>query len=85
MKRMQLLKIEDAITQTTVHDNIMELINYSLHDVDLGLFLSSFNWNKLEILKLVKTGLSDNQLNTLLNHVLNSKVHTLVLSNNNLS
>ena len=52
--------------------------------MDLSLYLQTLEWDTLEVIKLVKTGLSDSQLNELLNFIFNSKVHTLVLSGNSL-
>lgn len=45
MKRMQILRVQEVLRETVVKENYIELINESLHDVDIGLYLSNFNWN----------------------------------------
>ena len=82
---MQILRIQEILKETVVKDNYIELINESLHDVDIGLYLSNFNWNEIEIIKFVRTSLTDDQLNTILNYLMKSKVKALVLSSNNLT
>lgn len=52
--------------------------------MDLDLYLQHWDRQTLEVIKLVKTGLGDQQLNQLLNFTLDSKVETLVLSGNHL-
>ena len=51
----------------------------------MSLYLSQCDWEHVEIIKFVKTNLSDSQLNDLLNYTYHSKVNTLVLSGNNLT
>ena len=50
--------------------------------MEITLFLDRFDWCKLDVVKLVRTNLSDAQLNELLNFSVNSSVTTLVLSGN---
>ena len=85
MKRMQILRVQEVLKETVVKDNYIELINESLHDVDMNLFLRNFNWNDIEIVKFVRTSLNDEQLNVTMNYLIKSKVKALVLSNNNLT
>lgn len=51
------------------------------------MLLNSIDWNyrNIEIVKFIKTSLSDQQLNQLLNFLVQSNVHTLMLSYNNLT
>ncbi len=49
------------------------------------MYMSYFDWEQVEIIKIVKANLSDSQLNEILNYILNSKVTSLVVSNNNLT
>jgi hypothetical protein len=60
---MQMLKVEEATAETTCQHNCLELINYSVAELDLTLYLESWDWQSLEVLKFVKTGLTDSQLN----------------------
>jgi len=70
-----------------VSDNYIELVGHSLTDCNLTLLLSQVNWQQhnIEIVKFIKTGLTDVQLNQLLNFLIHTGVHTLMLSYNNLS
>ena len=55
----------------------------------MNLYLQQFDWqnpnNPIEIVKFVRTGLNDDQLNILLNYLVQSRVKALVLSANNLT
>ena len=55
----------------------------------MNLYLQQFDWqnptNPIEIVKFVRTGLNDDQLNILLNYLVKSRVKALVLSANNLT
>ena len=55
----------------------------------MNLYLQQFNWQDpdrpIEIVKFVRTGLTDDQLNILLNYLVKSRVTALVLSGNNLT
>lgn len=67
--------------------NYISIVGQNLAECNLLLLLSQIDWNhrNIEIVKLIKTGLSDLQLNQLLNFLVRSKVHTLMLSYNNLT
>lgn len=73
--------------ETTLSENFISIVGQNLADCNLTLLLSQINWNykNIEIVKLIKTGLNDLQLNQLLNFLVRSKVHTLMLSYNNLT
>lgn len=53
----------------------------------MGLYLEQFDWKRtnIEIVKFVKTSMTDEQLNILLNFLIKSNVKALVLSGNNLT
>ena len=57
--------------------------------MDMNLYLQLFNWTDphrpIEIVKFVRTGLTDDQLNVLLKYLAKSRVKALVLSGNNLT
>ena len=39
IKRLQLAKAEEAANQTEIKDNCIELVSYSLEDIDMNLYL----------------------------------------------
>ena len=55
----------------------------------MNLYLQLFNWQDpkrpIETVKFVRTGITDDQLNILLNYLAKSRVKNLVLSGNNLT
>lgn len=75
------------MSEIEVGDNYISLVGHSLANCNMSLFLSQINWSErnIEIVKLIKTSLSDQQFNILLNFLVRSQVHTLMLSYNNLS
>ena len=81
------MKVKDILKETTVSDNFISIVGQNLAECNLVLLLSQINWNykNIEIVKFIKTGLTDIQLNQLLNFLVRSKVHTLMLSYNNLT
>lgn len=79
---MSQLRASEAFKNAISTPNSLELINYSLQDVEMGLFLEKFDWSKVEVVKLVRANLTDTQLNELLNFAVNGKLQTLVLSGN---
>lgn len=85
--KMRIMKVQEAMMATTVGSNFIELVNHPLEAVDFRCYLELQHWSsRVEILKFVKCGLQDEQLNVLLNFVLrNAGVHTLVVSNNQLT
>lgn len=87
MRKMQIHRVQEALKLTLIKDNFIELINQSLHDVDMNLYLEQFDWkhSNIEIVKFVKTSMTDEQLNVLLNFLIKSSVKALVLSGNNLT
>lgn len=87
MRKMQIHRVQEALKLTLIKDNFIELINESLHDVDMSLYLEQFDWkhSNIEIVKFVKTSMTDEQLNVLLNFLIKSSVKALVLSGNNLT
>lgn len=67
--------------------NYISLVGQSLVDCNMTMFLNQIDWTSenIEIVKLIKTSMTDGQLNELLNFLVRSNVHTLMLSYNNLS
>lgn len=63
VRRMSQLKAEEAFRSTVISENTIQLINYSLQDVQMTLLLQKFDWSRLQVVKLVRTNLTDNQLN----------------------
>lgn len=51
----------------------------------MNLYLNMFDWSDIEVIKFVRTSMTDDQLNVLLNFIVNSKVKALVLSGNSLT
>ena len=47
-------------------------------------YLDSFDWHEVEVIKLFGTGLQDQQFNELLNYILDTRVHSLLLVSNDL-
>ena len=60
----------------------LELFNFDLKEVDLKKYFARFDWNKIEVVKLVASGLQDLQFNQLLNCLVHTKVHSLLLPGN---
>jgi hypothetical protein len=50
----------------------------------LNSYLSQFDWDGLEVVKLVGTGLQDGDFNRLLNALVHTHVHSLLLPGNEL-
>jgi|JI10StandDraft_1071094.scaffolds.fasta_scaffold1267979_1 uncharacterized protein YciU (UPF0263 family) len=61
MRKMQIHRVQEALKLTIMKDNFIELINESLHDVDMTLYLEQFDWkhSNIEIVKFVKTSMTD--------------------------
>jgi hypothetical protein len=81
---MESVRTEEAYYNTNVNGNIIELFNTDLKEVNLKAFLDKFDWKAIEVIKFIGTGLQDQQLNQILNYMINGKIHSLLLSNNEL-
>ena len=81
---MEEVRSDEAAAKVTLNNNTLELFNYDIKDVDLKLFFDKFDWKQLEVIKLVGTGLQDHQFNQLLNYMVRTKVHSVLLPNNDL-
>jgi hypothetical protein len=56
-------KVFDALEHTKCTGKSIELVSYpQLQNLDIKSFLKSLEWEDVEILKLVKVGLTDEQL-----------------------
>jgi hypothetical protein len=78
------MRVEEAKNHSELRDGSLSLINFSLQDVDIRLYLECFDWNDIETIKMVNTNINDYQFNQLLNFILRFHVTTLILSGNNL-
>lgn len=58
---------------------------YGLNQVDISSYLSNLNWDGVEVVKFVKTGINDEQLYEILDFIKEKNVETLVLTGNNLT
>ena len=79
------LKIYDAIRNTANLNKCIELVSFNISDIDIKCYLTMFNWEFVEVLKLVKVGLNDEQFCVLINFLRDKKVETVVVSSNNLT
>lgn len=68
------LQIYDAIKNTSTGNKCLELVLFNLSSVDIRCYLSMLDWKEIEILKLVKVGLTDEQLPILLDFIKDKKV-----------
>ena len=80
--KMERMNAHEAQLATTRQGGCLELINHSLQGVDLGQYFEKMPLSDIEVIKLVRTGMTDYQLNDLLNIILHERVSTLVLSGN---
>lgn len=79
-------KVFKAIENTKFTDKSIELVSYpGLQNLDINCYLRSLDWEGVEILKLVKVGLTDEQLFGVLDFISDKNIETLVLTSNNLS
>lgn len=53
------LSIYDAIQNTNCLNKCIELVGYSMQDLDINCYLNMLEWKGVEVLKLVKVRLSD--------------------------
>lgn len=79
------LKIYDAIRNTANLNKCIELVSFNISDIDIKCYLTMLNWEFVEVLKLVKVGLNDEQFCVLINFLRDKKVETVVVSSNNLT
>lgn len=79
------LKIYDALKNTATLNKCVELVSYDISGIDFGCYLRMLEWSNIEVLKLVKVGLSDAHFAVLANFLTEHKIDTVVVSNNNLS
>jgi hypothetical protein len=57
---MKIMKVQEALLNTTVGSNFIELMNHPLESVDFRCYLEVLPWDpRVEILKFVKTNLRD--------------------------
>ena len=85
IRKMERMNAYEAQMATSKMEGCLELINYSLQGVDIPLYFEALPLQSVEVVKMVRTGLTDHQLNDLLNVLLPFSVHTLVLCHNSLT
>lgn len=59
-------QIYDAIKNTSNLNKCVELVLFNISEIDIKCYLSMLDWTDVEVLKLVKVGLTDEQLPSLL-------------------
>lgn len=61
------LQVWDALKSTTCMNGCIELVAYSLADIHMDCYLSMLNLSGVDVVKLVKVGLTDYQFEKVLN------------------
>ena len=79
------LKIYDALKNTVSLNRCIELISYDISDIEMKCYLEMLSWECIDVVKLVKVGLSDQQFGYLVDFLQNKKVESLVVSSNKLT
>lgn len=63
MQNIMREKIYEAIQNTNIMNKCIELVSYQgLQDIDFKCYLKNLDWEGVEVVKLVRVGLSDGQL-----------------------
>lgn len=77
----------EAYKNTTVLGKSIELVSYNLSFTDFRCYLESLDWTGIEVLKLVNTKLSDDQMKTLIDFMITNHlpIKVLVLTGNRLT
>lgn len=77
----------EAFSNTNIVGKSMELVSYNLSFTDFKCYLEAFDWTGIEVLKLVKTKLTDEHLKMLLDFIVanNLEIKVLVLTSNKLT
>lgn len=77
----------EAYENTSILGKSLQLISYNLDYTDFRCYLEAFDWTGIEVLKLVKTKLSDEQLKTLVDFIIANDlpIKALVLTSNKLT
>lgn len=60
------LKIYDAIRNTNTLNKCIELVLFDISDINIRCYLEMLEWKEVEVFKLVKVGLTDEQFSTVL-------------------
>lgn len=79
--------VYEAFSNTNIVGKSMELVSYNLSFTDFKCYLEAFDWTAIEVLKLVKTKLTDEHLKILLDFIIanNLEIKVLVLTSNKLT
>lgn len=79
-------RIYEAIQNTNCINKCIELVSFNgLQGIDMKCYLSNLDWEGVEVVKFVKVGLTDEQLQDILEFVKDKNVETLVLTSNSLT
>ena len=81
------LDIYDAIQNTAAFNRCIEIVSFDLSHIHIGCYLAMQNWEFVDILKLVKVGLSDQQFSDILTFFSENSINleTFVVSSNKLT
>jgi hypothetical protein len=82
---LKTLEIYDTLQNTNSCNRCVELIAYNIEQIDVKCYLSMIEWEDIDVLKLVKVGLNDEQFIEVINYLKDKKIEILVVSNNKLT
>lgn len=71
--------------RTNLDSKTLELTMFKISQMDLQCYLSLFDFDNISTIKLVNVGLTDSQLQIVIDSISNKKVETLVLTGNKLT
>lgn len=76
------LDIYDAVQNTSCLNKCIELVSHSIGELDIKCYLNMLEWGGVDILKLVKVGLKDEQFKDLLHFIKDKRLESLVVTSN---
>lgn len=83
------LSVYDTLTNTNTLNKCIELISYSINTLGAHFlcYLEMLDWSGIEIVKIVKSSMTDEQFGILLNFIIERglKIETIVVTANKLS
>ena len=82
---IEVLKIYDAVQNTAAINRCVELVSYNISGMDIKCYLAMLEWQFVDVLKLVKVGLTDEQFLSMLDFLQDKRVETVVVSSNKLT
>jgi len=66
MNRLMATYVKEAYSRTNLNNKMLELISFKITTMDLQCYLNLFDFNHLNVVKLVKVGLTDEQFHLLM-------------------